>query len=238
MIEINCTSFYIKLITEFSEASTYDLLALYKNLCVCVAALEHFLLLFFSPIETWYPWTVSPVSTNKQWGLQPWNVASWLAKPARAFTSWSVMSFYPVSWCFQKQAEINTGTLLPMWFNPSLGSQWKNVETVLKWKGSTRKQYQKKKEKKNKQESLLSSTLNQYSTLLFCPFIEILLSQKKHLSTAVQCCQFLHNGFFPVLNMIPFEATQHPLKLVPRDSNFKEIVHTSKQQQNLQTPVW
>ena len=143
-------SFYIKLITEFSEASTYDLLALYKNLCVCVAALEHFLLLFFSPIETWYPWTVSPVSTNKQWGLQPWNVASWLAKPARAFTSWSVMSFYPVSWCFQKQAEINTGTLLPMWFNPSLGSQWKNVETVLKWKGSTRKQYQKKKEKKKK----------------------------------------------------------------------------------------
>ena len=34
------------------------------------------------------------------------------------------------------------------------------------------------------------------------------------------------------------QATQHPLKLVPRDSNFKEIVHTSKQQQNLQTPVW
>lgn len=51
LIEINCMSFYIKLITEFSEASTYDLLALYKNLCVCVAALEHFLLLFFPPLK-------------------------------------------------------------------------------------------------------------------------------------------------------------------------------------------
>lgn len=88
------------------------------------------------------------------------------------------------------------------------------------------------------QESLSSSTLNQYGTLLFCPFIEILLSQKKHVSTAVQRCQLLHNGFFLVLNMILFEATQHPLKLVPRDSNFKEIVYTSMQQQNLQTAVW
>lgn len=120
----------------------------FTKICVCVAALEHFLILFFFPIETWYPWTVSPVSTNKQWGLQLWNVESLLAKPARAFTSWSLMSFYHVSWCFQKQAEFNTGPSLPMWFNPSLGSQWKNVETVLKWKGSTRKQYQKKKERK------------------------------------------------------------------------------------------
>lgn len=89
------------------------------------------------------------------------------------------------------------------------------------------------------QESLLSSTVNQYSTLLFCPFIEILLSPKKHLSTAVQSCQPLHNGFFfLVLNTILFEATQHPLKLVPRDSSFKEIVYTSVQQQSLQTMGW
>lgn len=65
------------------------------------------------------------------------------------------------------------------------------METVLKCKDR-----QENKTNKKMQESLLSSTLNQYSTLLFCPFIEILLSPKKHLSTAVQSCQLLHNGFF------------------------------------------
>lgn len=38
--------------------------------------------------------------------------------------------------------------------------------------------------------------------------------------------------FSLVLNTILFEATQHPLKLVPRDSSFKEIVYTSMQQQS------
>lgn len=123
--------------------------------------------------------------------------------------------------------------LIQVWAHS--GKMWKQCSSE---KDRQENNTKKRKRKKNKQESLLSSTLNQYSTLLFCPFIEILVSQKKHLSTAVQCCQLLHNGFFLVLNMIPFEATQHPLKLVPRDSNFKEIVHSSKQQQNLQTPVW
>lgn len=66
-----------------------------------------------------------------------------------------------------------------MWFNQSgltvekygNGAQVKRID-----KNNT-----KKRKKEKKQESLLSSTLNQYSTLLFCPFIEILLSQKKHL---------------------------------------------------------
>ena len=142
-------SFYIKLITEFSEASTCDLFILYKNPCVCfcAVALEHFLRFFFSS-ETWYPWTVSSISTNKQWGLESWNDKSWLTKAARAFISRSLTSFYHLSWCVQKQAETNIGTFFPMWFNPSLGSQWKNTETVLKCKGSTRKQ-NKTKQKKN-----------------------------------------------------------------------------------------
>lgn len=136
--------FYIKLITEFSEASTYDLLTLYKNLCVCVAALEHFLILFFPHWNLIYMNCVSCIyqQAMRFAALKCWKLTS---QPARAFTSWSLMSFHHVSWCFQKQAEINTGTSLPMWFNPSLGSQWKNVEIVLKWKGSTRKQYHKKK---------------------------------------------------------------------------------------------
>lgn len=88
------------------------------------------------------------------------------------------------------------------------------------------------------QESLLSSRVNQYSTLLFSPFIEILLSKKasQHSSTELPApSQWI---FFLVLNRILFEATQHPLKLVPRDSNFKEIVYTSVQQQSLKTKGW
>lgn len=122
-----------------------------------------------------------------------------------------------------------------MWFDPTLSSRWKNMETVLKCRGQDKKT---KQTKKNARITVVFHSESIQHIVILSFYRNSTLSRKasQHSSTELPApSQWI---FFLVLNTILFEATQHPLKPVPRDPNFKEIVYTSAQQQSLQTVSW
>lgn len=63
VIKINHMSFYIKLISEFFEASIYTLAAVYRSLSICVYAELNFWFFFFF-CKTWYLWTLSRLDSH------------------------------------------------------------------------------------------------------------------------------------------------------------------------------
>lgn len=138
-------SFYIKWITEFSEASTYDLLNLLKkHVCMfqlyCIRiSLKIFYFLLLKPDI--YEFCARLDSE----GLGPWNHVSWAANLARAFRSRNLMSSYHLNGCF-KQPEINMATLLPMGLKSSgLTVKKPKTKKVLTCKGLKTKENQKSK---------------------------------------------------------------------------------------------